>query len=745
MIRYKFILECIGQHEAHPIYKADLSKEIAYEQNQMFKRESLSGNLVFINEDYTWIMSQNFESKIYVVIQADFGTGSYTNYWRGSFYKTDCTINIDDKKISVKPNTEDRYNKILAGLDKEYDLIKLAPAIQSVRYQRRPMLQVYCMGESTISNFMSGCYWEEDVTDSSFSYATLIGQMHFETMTQLTQIKIDYLSISELSSPFIGCAAHGENEGQWGDFSNEGTQYVIDYFQAEDTVGIGSVYYNGLRIYERSDVNRTNMLWEFMQSSGAGYQPIPASFTFQGINPPPLWVGPLANLPATASTANILGRWVSATNKHGEIPIPSEDIVSPNRNYKYCIPCDNSELIASSNEMSEKPTEWGKSTNGLYFLQPTITDLDIYAQYPIARTMWSYYSIWLKINDYIFGEDARLRKATTLKDGYTLEGVINALLHEVDSTITFAPTTEYSQFLYGNNPLVSSADWGKLVMTPKSNILIAEYTQPAQKAPIKLNDVFNMLKQALGCYWYVDSNKKLHIEHISYFKNGGSYTGTQSVGIDLTTLKNVRNGKMWAFATNEYQYEKLNMPERYEYSWMDESTEPFKGMAIKVISTFVQEGKIEEVNIGQFNPDIDYLLLNPNNVSQDGFALMCCKTDNQGQYYLDFKNVNIPADLWAGSQSTVVKLQNFQLAMFFLQPNFLISDMPAYRINVNNEVATAKGVQRMKKQTVNVPMGAGDGNTDELIKTGIGNGEVERATINLSSRMAKIQLRYDTI
>ena len=739
MIRYKFILECIGQHEAHPIYKADLSKEIAYEQNQMFKRESLSGNLVFINEDYTWIMSQNFESKIYVVIQADFGTGSYTNYWRGSFYKTDCTINIDDKKISVKPNTEDRYNKILAGLDKEYDLIKLAPAIQSVRYQRRPMLQVYCMGESTISNFMGGCYWEEDVTSSDYNYETLVGPMHFETLTQLLQISIDYYQI-DLSSPFIGCIAHGDNEGQWGDFANGRNRYVIDYFQRSYSEGMSIIYHNGFRIYLRSDVNRTNLLWEFMQTSYEGYPAIPPSFTFSPIN-----ADPQTSLNATTVRSDILGRWVTATNSHGEVPIPSEDIVSPNRNYKYCFPCDSPNLVASSNAMSEKPTQWGKSTTGLYFLQPTITDLDIYAQYPIARTKWSYYSLWLKINNYILGSDESLRTPTILKDGYTLEGVINSLLHEIDSTITFEGTSDYSTFLYGNNPLVPSADWGKLVMTSKSNILVAEYTQPAQKAPIKLNDVFNMLKQALGCYWYVDSNKKLHIEHISFFKNGGSYTGTQSIGIDLTKLKNVHNGKTWDYKTNEYQYDKVNMPERYEYSWMDDSTTPFKGMPIKVISTFVQEGKIEEVNISNFNPDIDYLLLNPNNVSQDGFALMCCKLGQNDQYELAFKGFSFPDDDWAGTQGYTVMLQNFQLAMCNLQPNFLISDMPAYRINVNSEVATAKGIQRMKKQTVNVPMGAGDGNTDELIKTGIGNGEVERATINLSSRMAKIQLRYDTI
>ena len=167
--------------------------------------------------------------------------------------------------------------------------------------------------------------------------------------------------------------------------------------------------------------------------------------------------------------------------------------------------------------------------------------------------------------------------------------------------------------------------------------------------------------------------------------------------------------------------------------------------SIEVISTFVEESKIEEVNIGNFNADIDYLLLNPNNVSQDGFALMCCTLNNQGVYTLSFQEVTFGEDLWAGAQAYTVRLQNYQLAMCFLQPKFLISDMPSYRIKVNGAISSALGIQRKKKQTISIPVGTTDGNNDQLVKTSIGNGEVERATINLSSRMAKIQLRYDTV
>jgi hypothetical protein len=152
----------------------------------------------------------------------------------------------------------------------------------------------------------------------------------------------------------------------------------------------------------------------------------------------------------------------------------------------------------------------------------------------------------------------------------------------------------------------------------------------------------------------------------------------------------------------------------------------------------VQQGKIEEVNIAKFNSDIDYIMLNPSNVSEEGFALMCCSVNN-GEYSVTSDEIDV-------SDDERVLVQNNLLAMAFLQPTFLISDMPAYRIKVNGSEMTAKGIQRKKKQQISVPMwiSTSDGNMERLVQTAIGKGEVERASISLTSRMTKYTLRYDT-
>ena len=59
-------------------------------------------------------------------------------------------------------------------------------------------------------------------------------------------------------------------------------------------------------------------------------------------------------------------------------------------------------------------------------------------------------------------------------------------------------------------------------------------------------------------------------------------------------------------------------------------------------------------------------------------------------------------------------------------------------------MVTVNGTLRNRKQSVNVPTGDSDPDMNQLIKTGLGNGQIEKMSINLSSRMAKTTLRYAT-
>lgn len=718
MIRYRCILNNgTSSRTCYPRWKSDTAIEYSFETQQMFRRAALNGNFVFVGADYDWIVATSFEAKFLVNLQIDrAGNGTYTDYWAGSFHLTDCTINVDNKRVTVKPNVEDRYNKILAGLDKTYDLIKLTPALQPVHVTRRPMLQIYSAGEEVVSCFLSSMSWEQEC-EAITSDATLRNTYHFGQLGEYVEISFD-------GNTFVGTqTSKGNVTGEWNDFGNNGT-YTMNYYQIMMIDGDSHIYMiNGIKVYL---YNTQTLVWQFSQTDHtANAMPIPDEFTLTA------QAAGYSNQPAVMVKSAIYGRWCVAAALEGCAAIPQNDIVTYNRNYKYCKPYDGQNVIEMTYSSSDTPTEWGIKSDGSYYVKPR-EDTFAYNLFPVSRTTWGQASIWYVHNIAVEALEESLRVDTLLRDAYTLEAVINALLSQIDNTITFDATQVYSRFLYGTNPLISEA-LGRLVMTPKSNVLVAEYTQPARKAEITLGEVLNMLRNALGCYWYINDSNQLIIEHISWFKNGGSYSGTQAIGADVTAAINTRNGKALTFGTNEYTYDKIEMPERYQYSWMDDTTKQFTGEAIEVVSTYVEEGKIEDINIAKFNPDIDFMFLNPTTVSEDGFALMCCDVTN-GVYSVGIASVN----------DFITKIQNYKLSMTYLRPSFLISDMPSWSIKIDGQTTIAKGIQRKKEQKIDFPIGAADANLQLLVRTGIGVGEIKQMSVVLTSRMAKTTLRYDT-
>jgi hypothetical protein len=338
--------------------------------------------------------------------------------------------------------------------------------------------------------------------------------------------------------------------------------------------------------------------------------------------------------------------------------------------------------------------------------------------------------------------------------------------------------------------------------------------------------------------------------------NGGAYPGTTGypvIGRDLTTEENTRNGKKLTFGTSKYRFDKPEMAARYQFGWMDDVTQLFDGNPIDIVSKYVNPDNIAQIDISQFTSDIDYILLNPGEISKDGFVLLSTqkivktndiisnikdgqyldgkyittagatpnfssaatsdyapvKPNSNYQYYgslLDaaaivFYNANkqrisgvapntgigttynftTPNNCYYIRYCTLRKtrpcyikyvgtvnyeddrvasapyclpyenfyldganhiLQNPYVAFVFLQ-NYYAYDMPAKNYVVNGIDKTALGVKKLKTQTLNFPS-LTDPNTMQLIKTLLGNGTIQKMSVNLSSRNAQTTLKYDT-
>lgn len=716
----------IAPYIVHPNYKDDLAKEYELETNQRFYRAKLSGKLSFIRDDYDYINNKPFDTTFLLLIEkSNDGGKTWTSYYSGQFMKTDCTFIDYDKKVTVQPDTIDEYNDVLAGLEKEYNLITLAPAIQRITINKRPLIQIYVPGDSIVSCFLGGTNWEQDANATTDQNA-LVRTYHFALCNILKEIQItSHGSPAVISGLYTGRMATGATPGVF--TGNLYPELNVNYyiFISQQTID-GTPF--GIALVEIRRRSDDVAMFRYQKATTAPFDTLEFDLTaVEGS-------GATGTMHADIKSYNIYARYLVDVDKIGDLdtyPLPTDDIVDNNRNYRRAIGYAI-DVAFISNNFSDTPTEWGLADNGKYFAPP----YSIYGQtfYPIARSTWRYASLWFGfyLMDWILEEQAR--KAYTLRDAFPVASCISVLLNQIAPGIKHEATAEYSQFLYGSSNPISGLTF-RLLVSQKTNIINGEYQQPAQKAPTTLQQFTNMLRDCFKCYWYIDGGK-FKIEHIQFFKNGGSYGGGAIISRDLTKEINLRNGLPWTFNTSEYSFDKVDLAERYQFEWMDDVTTPFEGLPIQVISKYVTPGKIEEINISNFTSDIDMMLLNPGNMSSDGFALFAAVPPQTGtQWILPFTRQTI--------NGVEYFLQNGYLAFINLQSPYWMYDLPARRVSVNGSEVYAYGIERKKKQTFSFPA-TDDPNPMQLIKTYIGNGQVGKLSVNLHSRSIKATLKYDT-
>ena len=729
--KYRFFLQ-IGEDGTKqtvcPNYKDDLTLDYELETNQRFYRAKLSGKINFVRADYDIINDAPFDSEFFLYIEKSDDWGqTYNQYYKAKFMKTDCTFNDDDKLVTVQPKTTDQYDDVLAGLEKEYNLIELAPQIEFLTIRKRPLIQIYVPGDSIVSCFLGGTNWEQDANATTDQNA-LIRTYYFALCNILKEIQItSHGSPAVISGLYTGRMATGASANVF-----EGKLYPelnVNYYiyitqQRIDGLPFGAVV---VEIRKQSD---DTAMFRYIKSTTLPFDTLEFDLTAVKGS------GATGTMHADMKSYNIYARYLCDVEKIDDLntyPLPADDIVDNNRNYRRAIGYAI-DVAFISNNFSDTPTEWGLADSGKYFEPP----YSIYGQtfYPIARSTWRYASLWFGfyLMDWILEKKAR--KAYTLRDVFTLSSCINVLLKEFAPGITHEATPEYSQFLYNTNNPISGKSF-KLLISQKSNVINGEYQTPAQKAPITLQQIMTMLRDIYKCYWYIEDGK-FKIEQINWFRNGGSYGYNPIIDYDLTQLENVRNGKKLAFATSEYSFDKVDMPERYQFEWMDDVTTPFEGLPIEITSKYVTAGKIEEINISNFTSDIDLMLLNPGAISSDGFALFAAVTPSGGgQLELPFTRQTV--------EDVEYYLQNGYLAFINIQPTYWVYDMPARNFKINNAQSHAMGgIERKKKQTLNFPAGTTDPNPMQLVKTYIGNGQVDKLSVNLCSRNIKATLKYDT-
>lgn len=603
---------------AHPIYADGFGFVTERESGQIFTRTKLSDGLTFTAEDFSFIMSQPFDSIINVNIDVVEG-GINEMQWAGNFARTDCTINEVDGVLTVTPEVVDEYTDILNILDVEFNLAQL-PIKQHTPWATvnvPPVLQIYFVGKQSITNYWQGECWQTDV--DPITDTQTLEDMGFGTSWAFRSPYTEYAYVRVL------CSTGGE----------------------------GTV----------NDKYNINPIFKYYR-----------------------------HVPYEAYHIQLIG-------SHAE---------------------------------SNTPTQWGAKTingtpTGKYYALPTASG-KVYV--PFRGMEWDTYSLWLEIDETKTTEIDDDTQFEFLKTTYETADLLSGLLAANNLGVTFAADAQHSEFLYNYTaPITGWTAW-QLLFTAKSNILslIDNNTAPATQVPCTLATVLNFFKNAMKVYWTVE-NGNLRLEHLSYYKNGGTYSGTPSVQYDLTQIINPRNGKPWAFGQNQYRFEKYEIPQYVNYKFMDETDKMFDGSGLECLSNYVAKGRTEEVTVANVSTNIVKMFLQPEKFSMDGMAVVFVRVNRTD--YTAFTRQDIGGN-W--------RISNGELAMWTLQTSLLLYDAPCDKIKVSGGLFSGVDYKRTKYNEVVFP--AQNVDPDKHIITNVGDGEPETITNDLTSNSVKVKLKY---
>lgn len=715
------------QNDVHPVFGDDIKINISREENQIFKREKIEGTFKFVGNEFDLIYQCSIFTKFTLEIyREDVFVGS------ADFIRTDCEFNLDDKICSVKLTTKDIYEKILNGYENKYNLVKLAPQRESVTLTKRAILQFYVRGENVVTNVVGGVHYEQSCKEV-YDAGKLRDTYHFGGYLPLSYISIK--KVMDVTAPtgifgryFIDTSIasgrsiiyiHESNSRYRIQLTYLGTEWALILTDSTSDRSLASVTIPSMQSGSQ------DITFEKAGGSGGNY----ASGTF--------------NSDGDLFCRVLLPKSFADSYERSM----NDDITDYDRNYPY-VGSVSLDKFAPKMKMvvdkSNAPTEWGIDSDGTYFVYPTLTadqQKNGVSPIPIGQSHWERMSSWLLSDDDVNNLVDDFDDTFVLKDSYPIWSAIAVLLNEIDDTITFEGTQDYSMFLYlsGTNPYIYSYDFpshrNALHITPISNIKKTFYEQAAQRGEISLKQILDMLRNVYNCYWFIDSDNRLRIEHIVYFKNGNSYTSEKPTpSIDVTTKKNLPTGESWGFAQNTVEYETDKCPARYEFKWGDKCTYPFVGEPIDVKDIYLDASRKESVGIENFLADIDYIVSNPSGVSDDLFAVFEASKLT--------KKVDI-LDVRLNDASPKYKVQNPYLSMIvaerFYYP-FDLSGWKAYAGKYELDVYKTKGI---KKQTLSCPLSLAEMRSIGVIRTELGDGTIDKLDAEINTLYAKNTIYYE--
>lgn len=758
-----------------------LESKYKKETGQVFFRNSLEGSIKIFGTDFDFINSQSLETKYVLIVTNADGKVLALN----SFAKTDCKLDTTRHSIELKLSSIDRYSKLMNKYDNTYDLIKLSPAITPLTLTKRLLYQFYIQGANSVSCYANGTYWEQDVNEAIDDANALRNKYYFAENFTKQEIVIE----KEQSEYFAGTYIRDEsyNGYRWIHTTESNLVFWLDPLSDSEKANYNTAAWpygsilnaaTGSHPTNTTGESRNSLYWiKFNDRKTFGSQNTPnlksksvyctsyADKKFDGVFNSGSGADYKLNKVLDNTYAfnlrdclidyTIWGRILADVDTAIEqstgqtktlYDLPKDDFVSERVNYRKCIGLIGLQVKQTGYTVAH-PTKYGRNDYGKYFTNNFVNAFTKteHMPVPISRSSWANTSLWAIIPDTWSIFENQFRSEYILKDAFSLADVIKALLHKIDPLVKFEATSEYSQFLYGGDtstpiiPFDGSRVGYVPFIAPKSNVLKGNYDQAAQKAEITFEQVMNMLRDCFRCYWYIDNDNHLRIEHISYFMKGLSYT-SPNIQLDLTKKYDKFNNKAILYAQEATSYNKDDLSSRYEFNWMDDSTDTFDDMEVNVNSVYIQSDKTEEINSEVFSTDIDLMLYAPDKFSNDGFVLMMANKDTGKVPIAAISGLR--DDEYAYTYSATP--QNYLCSWLYLARYYML-DMPAYHIEYTRAPLTGAyrvtGIKQFKQQDIEFQTSKKI-DLNKAIKTSVGTGIIDSLSVNIDTQLISATLVY---
>ena len=616
MILYKFFLdtgEGTQKTEVHPIYDNDLGISYELENDERYYITSLNGKLTFVRNEYEYIMGKPFGIKfrLFIEISKD-GGSTYTLMVQQQFSKPDCNVDEDNHIITVESyHSLEKYDELNNAKDTEVDLVSENTPITQIKFKVPNLLEIarasdtvgsaMFMSDNSINVFdvENEIGWDEK--SNSLSVWSNAG---FALKKVYAEAELKFYNTNAASGRYAGEIRIGSDPGLYGFIYSSngyscqikpvvfsGTEQVLYYGNIKDANGNYVAYY----VKSTYDIHQSVMI-----EAGDLVNPYVTSMTgfrIKGLTesgaPTNSNIGEI-NIYIHYIYARIIQKgWLN-------IHDVNTDKLQPNANYKYARSFDGMPYggFAITLNTTATPNDYGFIGNVGYFAPPDNSG----RWHPFSSENWIYASIW-----YLPTFPAELGMAGwNIATGYKLGDAITSILNKLDIGVSFSNDSEHSHFLCDTTNPITGEEYNTIVIAQVSNLLVSNGASQAIKSVITLNNIIEFLRNAFNCFWYLDANNQLHIEHVKYFDNGRIYSGESNI-TDLRYYYARKGMKNLLYQTNKYSFDIDDSPEKLTFSWAQESSVVFDGYPIISKSVYSEKSKEENNSVSKFITNVTYV------------------------------------------------------------------------------------------------------------------------------------------